>query len=70
MKYEPLNKIYYKDQENFEKIYQSRLNGDYSITLDFSIHDMPAFFVQTPADYKSDESLVFKPFFRYCVVTA
>nr|DAL99242.1 MAG TPA: Fic family protein [Caudoviricetes sp.] len=48
MKYEPLNKIYYKDQENFEKIYQSRLNGDYSITLDFSIHDMPAFFVQTP----------------------
>ena len=47
MKYEPLNKIYYKEPENFEQIYMSRLHGEYTATLDFSIHDAPAFYMQT-----------------------
>ncbi len=64
MQYKPLSKLFYSDKENYEKIYQTRYNSEYSIHLDFLIHDSPAFFMLDPSlvhksidIYKTDKQI-------------
>ena len=37
MSYESLGKIYYKNNEKYEDIYQSRFNSEFTIKFDFNI---------------------------------
>ena len=48
MQYKFLSKLFYSDKENYDKIYKERYNSEYSVHLDFSIHDNPAFFLLNP----------------------
>lgn len=48
MEYRPLTKIYYQNFEQYETIYQSRYNSEYTHHIDFQIGDYPAFFTVTP----------------------
>lgn len=47
MRYEPLSKLYYKDQKAYEAIYNKRFNGDEVYHYDFKIGDYPSFVVIT-----------------------
>lgn len=51
MKYVPLNKLFYSDNKNYEKIYNERFNSEYAVHIDFRIGEHDAFFVQTPEIY-------------------
>ena len=46
--YKSLDKLFYSDKENYEKIYNERYKSEYAVHLDFLIHDNPAFFVMIP----------------------
>lgn len=48
LEYKSLNKLFYSDRENYEKIYNERYKSDYAVHLDFTIHNSPAFFVIIP----------------------
>ena len=48
MGYKSLDKLFYSDKENYEKIYNERYKSEYAVHLDFLIHDNPAFFVMIP----------------------
>ena len=48
LEYKSLNKLFYSDRENYEKIYNERYKSDYAVHLDFTIHKNPAFFVIIP----------------------
>lgn len=43
MLYEPLNKIFYKDNESYERIYKERFNSEFSYKYNFTIGDNQAF---------------------------
>ena len=47
MSYELLSKLYYKDPENYESIYQERLTSPYTVQTSFKINGSPAFFTYT-----------------------
>ncbi len=49
MQYKTLSDLFYSDKENYESIYKARYNSDYSIHLDFLIHNTPAFFTLEPS---------------------
>ena len=51
MRYELLSKLYYQDRDRYEKTYLERVNGEYTVRLNFEVADWPAFFVQTPEIY-------------------
>lgn len=51
MQYVPLNKLFYSDNKNYEKIYNERFNSEYAVHVDFRIGEHDAFFVQTPEIY-------------------
>ena len=46
MAYEPLSKVYYKDNSEYKSLYYNRFNGDNTVRLNFDIHGAPAFFVE------------------------
>lgn len=48
MKYKTLTKEYYKGAEAYNHLYQTRINSDECVHLDFNIHGNPAFFMETP----------------------
>ncbi len=48
MPYTPLNKLFYSDNANYEKIYSENYNSEYAVHINFRIGDFDAFFVQTP----------------------
>ena len=48
MMYDSLEKLSYVARDSFEEIYQSRFHSICTVHLNFSIHDMPAFYVQVP----------------------
>ena len=48
MPYVPLNKLFYSDSKNYDKIYAERFGGEYAVHTDFRIGEFEAFFVQTP----------------------
>lgn len=48
MSYESLEKIYYKDYNNYEDIYMDRKNSAFSLSLDLYIHGNEAFYVYLP----------------------
>ena len=45
MSYESLGKIYYKNNEKYEDIYQSRFNSEFTIKFDFNIGEHQSFLV-------------------------
>ena len=45
MLYEPLNKIFYKDNESYETIYRERFNSEFTYRYNFTIGDNQAFVV-------------------------
>lgn len=48
MKYQPLNKLYYKNKDLYEQVYQTRLNGqDCTYQIPLKIHGFPAFVVSS-----------------------
>lgn len=49
MEYKPLSKLFYSDREHYDYVYHNRFNSEYSIHLDFSIHNNQAFFVVEPS---------------------
>lgn len=51
MKYKSLDKIFYTDKSDYEKIYQERFESEYAVHLDFSINGYPAFFILDPSLY-------------------
>lgn len=53
MKYMSLNKIFYTDRENYEKIYEQRYNSEYAVHMDFSVNGYPAFFILDPSLYSN-----------------
>lgn len=48
MSYELLGKLYYKDNKNYEDIYMSRKNSEFSTPLDWSILNSEAFYMNLP----------------------
>ena len=48
MPYVPLNKLFYSDSKNYDKIYAKRFGSEYAVHIDFRIGEFDAFFVQTP----------------------
>ena len=48
MEYVTLNKLYYKDNSEYERIYNERFNSEYAHHIDFKIGDNSAFFLVTP----------------------
>lgn len=48
MSYELLNKLYYKDYDLFNREYNLRKNGPFSVSLQLNIHEHEAFFVNIP----------------------
>ena len=47
MKYEQLNKIFYKDNKNYKKFYKNRFESESSYHLNFKIGENQAFYVVT-----------------------
>lgn len=45
MSYESLGKIYYKNNEKYEDVYQSRFNSEFTIKFDFNIGEHQSFLV-------------------------
>lgn len=43
-----LSNIYQDNQDDYKNLYESRINSDECIHLDFLINDSPAFFLETP----------------------
>lgn len=58
MKYSSLKSIYYKDFQNYEKIYQERFNNPFAIHLDFDINGSPAFFMSLPDLHSKIKSIL------------
>ena len=52
MNYPLLSKLYYQNQEEYEKVYRARLQSEYTVRLNFTVGTYQAFFVQTPEIYK------------------
>lgn len=52
MNYLLLSKLYYQDQEAYEKTYQARFQSEYAVHLNFTVGAHQAFFVQTPEIYR------------------
>lgn len=48
MPYVPLNKLFYSDSKNYDKIYAENFGSKYAVHVDFKIGEFDAFFVQTP----------------------
>lgn len=48
MPYVPLNKLFYSDSKNYDKIYAENFGSKYAVHINFRIGDFDAFFVQTP----------------------
>lgn len=48
MPYVPLNKLFYSDSKNYDKIYAENIGSKYAVHVDFKIGEFDAFFVQTP----------------------
>lgn len=48
MPYVPLNKLFYSDSKNYDKIYAEHFGSEYAVHVDFQIGEFDAFFVQTP----------------------
>ena len=48
MEYQVLQKVYYKNRHDYERIYQERFNSEYTVHLDFEVKGNQAFFIQTP----------------------
>ena len=48
MSYELLEKIYYKDNKNYESIYMGRKNSPFSTVLNWNILDSEAFYMNLP----------------------
>lgn len=48
MPYVPLNKLFYSDSKNYDKIYAEHFGSEYAVHVDFQIGEFNAFFVQTP----------------------
>ena len=51
MEYLPLSKLFYKDKEQYDKIYMERFHSEYTTHLDFDINGNQAFFVKAPSLY-------------------
>ena len=51
MEYLPLSKLFYKDKEQYDKIYMERFHSEYTTHLDFDINGYQAFFVKAPSLY-------------------
>ncbi|MGN0967739.1 MAG: Fic family protein [Oscillospiraceae bacterium] len=52
MNYLLLSKLYYQNQEEYEKVYHARFQSEYAVRLNFTVGEHQAFFVQTPEIYK------------------
>lgn len=52
MEYTLLSKLYYKSKREYEESYRLRFDGEYSVKLNLSIGNAPAFFVQTAEVYR------------------
>lgn len=52
MEYTLLSKLYYKSKTEYEESYRLRFDGEYSVKLNLSIGNAPAFFVQTAEIYR------------------
>ncbi len=48
MDYKLLSKLYYKDNEQYEKLYYERFNGENTFRFDIKINDYEAFCCITP----------------------
>lgn len=48
MPYVPLNKLFYSDSKNYDKIYAENFGSKYAVHVNFKIGEFDAFFVQTP----------------------
>lgn len=42
-------KLFYSDNENYERIYKEKYNSSYAVHLDFEINNNPAFFMREPS---------------------
>ncbi len=51
MEYLPLSKLFYKDKEQYDKIYMERFHSEYTTHLDFDINGYQTFFVKAPSLY-------------------
>lgn len=51
MDYVLLSKLYYQNQEEYERVYRARFQSEYTVRLNFKIGEYQAFFVQTPDIY-------------------
>ncbi len=51
MEYISLSKLFYKDKNNYDNIYQDRFKSENSIHIDFAVSGFPAFFVLDPSLY-------------------
>lgn len=48
MKYDSLQKLFFKQPNDYHSIYHNRFNSEYAIHLDFDIQGFPAFYLRTP----------------------
>ena len=51
MAYKSLLKLFYSNEDSYEKEFQKRYNSEHSVHIDFSINGYPAFFVLEPSLY-------------------
>lgn len=48
MEYKSMLKLFYSDNDNYERIYKEKYNSSYAVHLDFEINNNPAFFMREP----------------------
>ena len=51
MGYTSLYKLFFSDSGKYKKIYEERFEGEYTVHLDFTVNNCPAFFVAGPELY-------------------